>query len=108
MSRKDKRIALDSRPRHSLAACGRAGRANVRHDHASEARRVEALGDDIGLELRLSWHAIWPNGFPEGIALHFVGIQSEVSPPPGPLQLICTLDDQCLGGAGGRCRRGLA
>src|SRR3990170_761388 len=59
-----------------LAAGARARRADVRNNHAGKAGRVEARGDDIGLEHGLAWDPLGTDGFPEGIAFHFARVRS--------------------------------
>src|SRR5262249_34886484 len=45
-----------------------AGRADIGHDNASKAGRVEARRNKIRLELGIAWYAVRSNRFPERIA----------------------------------------
>ena len=85
------------RPRALIAANRRARRANIGYDDAGEAGRVEAAGDEIGLELRVGGNAVRPDRFPERVALHLPRAKRHVAPAPGMLQLVGALQSERSG-----------
>ena len=54
-----------------------------------------------GLSCASGGNAVGANGLPERIALHFVRVQGDVSPPSGALELIGALEGKRLRGLGG-------
>jgi hypothetical protein len=67
--------------RRLLAADARTRSADITDYYAGKTSRVELRGDQVGLKSCVRWNPVGTNGLPEGISLHRVSRQSDVTPP---------------------------
>ena len=67
--------------RRLLAADARTRSADITDYYAGKTSSVELRGDQVGLKSCVRWNPVGTNGLPEGISLHRVSRQSDVTPP---------------------------